>query len=98
MATNKNELAKEIDILLGQGGKVESLEQAAAARLRLATALADKIDAYVQYQIGARLDGILSAISVGSAPISATSGTTTSTSVAVPLIEGPGFSSLIRKK
>lgn len=88
MATNKRELAEEIDQLLQSQGDVKTLEQAVRARERLSEALADKIDAYVQYQIGVRLKGILTAISVP----------TVSGETPTPLTPGPGFESLTRTR
>ena len=87
MATNKKELAQEIDKLLQSQGDVRTLEEAVRARQHLSEALAEKIDAYVQYQIGARLQGILSALT-----ISNVNGTPT------PLTPGPGFESLTRTR
>lgn len=86
MATNKQELAEEIDQLLQSQGDVKTIEQAVKARERLSEALAEKIDAYVQYQIGIRLKGILGALSV-----STTSATTS-------LTAGPGFNALTRTR
>lgn len=87
MARTKQELAKEIEVLFSQGGQVKTLDEAAKARTRLSEALAEKIDAYVQYQIGARLEGILTAVAA-----------TGSTGVSIPLVEGSTFRSLIRKE
>lgn len=88
MATNKKELAQEIDKLLQSQGDVKTLEEAVRARQRLSEALADKIDAYVQYQIGVRLQGILTALTIPNV-----SGTTPT-----PLTPGPGFESLTRTR
>lgn len=87
MAANKQQLALEINELLQASGDVKTVQEATLARMRLAEALADKIDAYVQYQIGLRLEGILTAV-----------GTPASDTNPVPLVRGVSFDALIRKK
>lgn len=87
MASNKRELAEEIEQMLQASGEVKNLQEAAQARTRLAQNLATKIDAYVQYQIGLRLEGILTAI-----------GTPSGDTNVVPLVRGAGFDALTRKK
>lgn len=87
MATNKRELAKEIEAVLRQSGNVTNKEEAAKALSSFAAALADKIDAYVQYQVGLRLEGILNAVATPSTGANQ-----------IPLVRGPGFDALTRKK
>jgi ElaB/YqjD/DUF883 family membrane-anchored ribosome-binding protein len=87
MATNRDELAAEIEKVFTPTSEVKTKEEATELRKKLAEALADKIDAYVQYQIGLRLEGILTAVGTPSS----------STRNVVPLVRGAGFPALIRK-
>lgn len=86
MAQNKAELAKRIDTILNASDtQVKTVEQGNALRKKIATALAEEIDLYVQNQIGQRLALILTAVNNQGADGNP-----------IPLTVGPDFNSFTR--